>query len=153
MFVARCCGPWDCSRDYHGPRLQRARVINETDLCFAILSAVLRSRLSRPIEHYNSMSPRQCVKCTTVNNVVGVLPKSQLSTKWEVIEIVAEDGKLFQVRLAGNDPETGKLWPLDWIPSSYRSAELVKAWERKKGEHAYSYTTWTHSSLIHRITQ
>lgn len=61
---------------------------------------------------------------------------SNQSTEWEVIEIIAEDGKLFQVRWAGNDPETGKPWPLDWIPSSHCSADLVKAWERKKGEHA-----------------
>jgi len=61
---------------------------------------------------------------------------SNQSTEWEVIEIVAEDGKLFQVRWAGNDPETGKPWPLDWIPSSHCSTDLVKAWERKKGEHA-----------------
>ncbi|KAI0292025.1 hypothetical protein BC826DRAFT_1020915 [Russula brevipes] len=52
---------------------------------------------------------------------------------WEVIEIVAEEGKRFQVRWAGKDPKTGKPWPLDWIPSSHCSSELVKDWERKKG--------------------
>ena len=75
---------------------------------------------------------------------------SNQGTQWEVIEIVAEDGKLFQVRWAGNDPRTGKPWPLDWIPSSHCSAELVKAWERKKGDAPRLYNL---DSFIYRITQ
>ena len=46
--------------------------------------SILRSRLSRLIEHYNSISLRECVKCTTVKNVLGVPPKSQLQTKYRV---------------------------------------------------------------------
>ena len=76
---------------------------------------------------------------------------SNQRTEWEVIEIVAEDGKLFQVRWAGNNPETGKPWPLDWIPSLHCSAELVKSWERKKGELAAPLLTWTHPH--NQITQ
>jgi len=60
-------------------------------------------------------------------------PSPKRGTSWEVIEILAEDGKRYQVRWAGKDPKTGKPWPLDWVPSSYCSPELVKAWERKKG--------------------
>ncbi|KAI0002522.1 hypothetical protein BJV74DRAFT_751722, partial [Russula compacta] len=51
-------------------------------------------------------------------------------TSWEVVEIVAEDGKRYQVRWAGKDPKTGKPWPLDWVPNSHCSSELVKDWER-----------------------
>ena len=58
---------------------------------------------------------------------------SNQGTMWEVVEIVAENGKLYQVRWAGKDPKTGKPWPLDWIPSSHCSPELVKEWERRKG--------------------
>jgi hypothetical protein len=75
---------------------------------------------------------------------------SNQRTEWEVIEIVAEDGKLFQVRWAGNDPETGKPWPLDWIPSSHCSTELVRSWERKKGELSRIYNL---DSFTYRITQ
>ena len=67
---------------------------------------------------------------------------------WEVIEILEEDGKLYKVRWAGKDPKTGKPWPLDWIPSSHCSPELVKAWERKKGAHLTAYTAWTHSYTV-----
>ncbi len=56
---------------------------------------------------------------------------------WEVVEIHAEDGKRYKVRWAGEDPKTGKPWPLTWIPNPnpYCSSQLVKEWERKKGAH------------------
>jgi len=73
---------------------------------------------------------------------------SNPGTVWEVIEILEEDGKLYKVRWAGKDPKTGKPWPLDWIPSSHCSPELVKAWERKKGAHPTAYTAWTHSYTV-----
>ncbi|KAH9965262.1 hypothetical protein BC827DRAFT_842578 [Russula dissimulans] len=65
-------------------------------------------------------------------------PSPKRGTSWEVIEIVEEDGKRYQVRWAGEDPRTGKPWPLDWVPSSYCSSELVKAWERKKAKEEVS---------------
>lgn len=52
---------------------------------------------------------------------------------WQVIEIVAEEGKRYRVRWAGKDPKTGKPWPLGWVPSSSCSLDLVKEWEEKKG--------------------
>jgi hypothetical protein len=52
---------------------------------------------------------------------------------WQVVEVVAEEGKRYRVRWAGEDPKTGKPWPLAWVPSSYCSPDLVKEWEEKKG--------------------
>ncbi|KAH9975414.1 hypothetical protein BGW80DRAFT_1169333, partial [Lactifluus volemus] len=48
---------------------------------------------------------------------------------WQVVEVVAEEGKRYRVRWAGEDPKTGKPWPLAWVPSSYCSPDLVKEWE------------------------
>lgn len=53
---------------------------------------------------------------------------------WEVIEIVDERDKKYQVRWAGNDPNTGKPWPLDWIPKHDCTDRLVEEWKRKKAE-------------------
>jgi hypothetical protein len=59
---------------------------------------------------------------------------SSRGTWWEVVEIVEEDaGKRFRVRWAGKDPKTGKPWPLDWVPYSHCSSDLIKDWEKKKG--------------------
>ncbi|KAI0254568.1 hypothetical protein BJV78DRAFT_1121136, partial [Lactifluus subvellereus] len=55
-------------------------------------------------------------------------PNPDEETWWEVIEIVAEEGKRFKVRWAGKDLETGKPWPLTWVPISHCSPELVKGW-------------------------
>jgi hypothetical protein len=60
-------------------------------------------------------------------------PNSDEGTWWEVVEIVAEEGKRFKVRWAGKDPKTGKPWPLAWVPISHCSPELIKEWEKKKG--------------------
>ncbi|KAH9067885.1 hypothetical protein EDB87DRAFT_1586021 [Lactarius vividus] len=60
-------------------------------------------------------------------------PAPDEETWWEVVEIVAEDGKRYKVRWAGRDPKTGKPWPLSWVPNSHCSSELIKEWERKKG--------------------
>lgn len=51
---------------------------------------------------------------------------------WEVIEIVAERGKKYRVRWAGNDPKTGRPWPLDWVPKHDCTDHLVEEWKRKK---------------------
>lgn len=51
---------------------------------------------------------------------------------WEVIEIVAERGKKYRVRWAGNDPKTGRPWPLDWVPKHDCTDHLVGEWKRKK---------------------
>ncbi|KAN0130082.1 hypothetical protein V8E53_012027 [Lactarius tabidus] len=59
-------------------------------------------------------------------------PSPDEETWWEVIEIVAEEGKRYRVRWAGKDPKTGKPWPLSWIPSSHCSSELIKEWEKTK---------------------
>ncbi|OJA10259.1 hypothetical protein AZE42_08918, partial [Rhizopogon vesiculosus] len=53
---------------------------------------------------------------------------------WEVVEIVAERGKKYRVRWAGNDPKTGKSWPLDWVPKRDCTDHLVEEWKRKKAE-------------------
>ena len=59
---------------------------------------------------------------------------SSRGTWWEVEEIIEEDaGKRFRVRWAGKDPKTGKPWPLDWVPNSHCSSDLIKDWEKKKG--------------------
>ncbi|KAH9050231.1 hypothetical protein EDB84DRAFT_1259699, partial [Lactarius hengduanensis] len=57
-------------------------------------------------------------------------PTPNEETWWEVVEIVAEDGKRYKVRWAGKDPKTGKPWPLSWVPNSHCSSELIKDWER-----------------------
>lgn len=51
---------------------------------------------------------------------------------WEVIEIVAERGKKYRVRWAGNDPKTGRPWPLDWVPKHDCTDHLVGEWKKKK---------------------
>ncbi|KAG2067698.1 hypothetical protein BDR04DRAFT_835311 [Suillus decipiens] len=51
---------------------------------------------------------------------------------WEVIEIVAERGKKYRVRWAGNDPKTGRPWPLDWVPKHDCTDHLVEEWKKKK---------------------
>ena len=51
---------------------------------------------------------------------------------WEVVEIVAERGKKYQVRWAGKDPKTGKPWPLDWVPKRDCTNYLVKEWKKQK---------------------
>lgn len=53
---------------------------------------------------------------------------------WEVIEIVAERGREYRVRWAGVDPRTNKPWPLDWVPKSDCTPDIVKAWKQKKAE-------------------
>lgn len=53
---------------------------------------------------------------------------------WEVIEIVAETGRKYQVRWAGLNPQTGRPWSLDWVPKSDCTPQLVKAWKSKKEE-------------------
>ena len=52
---------------------------------------------------------------------------------FEVVGIVEEDGRRYKVQWAGKDPKTGKPWPLDWVPKSHCSPELIKDWEKKKG--------------------
>ena len=41
---------------------------------------------------------------------------------------------------AGKDPKTGKPWPLDWVPKSHCSPELIKDWEKKKGAVFFTIT-------------
>ncbi|KAI9441368.1 hypothetical protein H4582DRAFT_1810608 [Lactarius indigo] len=72
-------------------------------------------------------------------------PTPNEETWWEVVEIVAEDGKRYRVRWAGKDPKTGKPWPLSWVPNSHCSSELIKEWERKKGVYSSACATSTHS--------
>ncbi|KAI0300559.1 hypothetical protein B0F90DRAFT_1629563 [Multifurca ochricompacta] len=64
-----------------------------------------------------------------------VNPSSSEETSWEAVEIVAEDGRRYRVRWAGNDPNTGKPWPLAWVDTSRCSLDLIDEWERKKGAH------------------
>ena len=52
---------------------------------------------------------------------------------FEVVEIVEEDGKRYKVRWAGKDPKTGQPWPLDWVPKSNCSPNLIEDWKKKKG--------------------
>lgn len=59
-------------------------------------------------------------------------PALNEETSWEVVEIVAEDGKRYKIRWAGKNPKTGKPWPLSWVPNSHCSSELIKEWERNK---------------------
>jgi hypothetical protein len=73
----------------------------------------------------------------------GSNPGSSQETWWDVVEIVEEDGKRYRVRWAGKDPKTGKPWPLDWIPTSHCSLDLIRDWEKKKGASSYNCTTWT----------
>ncbi|SRR6266702_1612829 len=74
-------------------------------------------------------------------------PVPNEETSWEVVEIVAEDGKRYRVRWAGKDPKTGKPWPLSWVPNSHCSSGLIKEWERKKG----AYSSAALLSLIHLL--
>jgi hypothetical protein len=53
---------------------------------------------------------------------------------WEVIEIVAEKGKRYRVRWAGINPQTNKPWPLDWVPKSDCTPDIVKAWKQKQAQ-------------------
>ena len=55
-------------------------------------------------------------------------------TLWEVVEIIAEKGKKYQVLWAGTDPKTGKPWPPDWVPKHDCTDDLVRAWKKKKLE-------------------
>src|SRR5882672_8697095 len=64
----------------------------------------------------------------------------QESWWWDAIEIVEEDGKRYRVRWAGKD-ETGKPWPLEWVPNSHCSADLTRDWEKKKGANSYNCAT------------
>ncbi|KAH7925228.1 hypothetical protein BV22DRAFT_975672, partial [Leucogyrophana mollusca] len=48
---------------------------------------------------------------------------------YEVLEITAERGNKYRVRWAGKDPATGKPWPLDWVPKSDCTPDLVKGWK------------------------
>ncbi|KAF9442661.1 hypothetical protein P691DRAFT_637605, partial [Macrolepiota fuliginosa MF-IS2] len=50
-------------------------------------------------------------------------------TLWEVLEIVAERKDQYRVRWAGVDPETGKPWPLDWVPKEDCTDPLVITWK------------------------
>ena len=58
--------------------------------------------------------------------------ESDEETLWEVIEIVAEKPKVYKVRWAGLNPKTRKPWPMDWVPRSDCTPELVNAWKLKK---------------------
>ncbi|KAI0260760.1 hypothetical protein BC834DRAFT_1044416 [Gloeopeniophorella convolvens] len=62
------------------------------------------------------------------------VPTSDEDESWDVIEIVAEDAKRYKVRWAGNNPKTGKPWPLDWVPRSHCSAELIQKWQSTKAQ-------------------
>lgn len=71
---------------------------------------------------------------------------SYRGTWWEVVEIVEEDaGKRYKVRWAGKDPKTGQPWPLDWVPNSHCSSDLIQDWEKKKGETPYNFIPRIHS--------
>jgi hypothetical protein len=63
----------------------------------------------------------------------GSNPSSSQGTWWDVVEIVEEDAKRYRVRWAGKDPKTGKPWPLDWVPNSHCSLDLIRDWEKKRG--------------------
>src|SRR6266849_7200511 len=72
----------------------------------------------------------------------GSNPSSiQESWWWDAIEIVEEDGKRYRVRWAGKDPESGKPWPLDWVPNSHCSVDLIRDWEKKKGASSHNCAT------------
>lgn len=53
-------------------------------------------------------------------------------TLWKVIEITNERSRQYQVRWEGINPATNKPWPLDWVPKSDCTPDLVKAWKTKK---------------------
>lgn len=57
---------------------------------------------------------------------------SQGKEYWKVIKITGERAKTYQIEWAGTDPETGKPWPLDWVPKEDVTPDLVDAWEEKK---------------------
>lgn len=54
---------------------------------------------------------------------------SQGKEYWKVIRITAERKREYQVEWAGEDPETGEPWPLDWVPKGDVTEDLVEAWE------------------------
>lgn len=57
---------------------------------------------------------------------------SQGKEYWKVIKITGERAKTYQIEWAGTDPDTGKPWPLDWVPKEDVTPDLVDAWEEKK---------------------
>lgn len=59
---------------------------------------------------------------------------SQGKEYWKVIKITGERAKTYQIEWAGTDPETGKPWPLDWVPKEDVTSDLVEVWEEGKEE-------------------
>lgn len=59
---------------------------------------------------------------------------SQGKEYWTVIKITGERSKTYQVEWAGVDPETGRPWPLDWVPKEDVTQDLVYTWKEEKDE-------------------
>ena len=53
-------------------------------------------------------------------------------TLWEVIEIMAEKGRMYKVKWAGVDPKTKKPWAASWVPKRDCTDSLVLAWKQKQ---------------------
>ena len=53
---------------------------------------------------------------------------------WEVVEIIAEKGRKYQVRWAGVDEKTGQPWDPSWVMKHDCTDDLVRAWKKKKLE-------------------
>jgi hypothetical protein len=55
-------------------------------------------------------------------------------TLWEVEEIVAEKPGLYRIRWSGEDPKTGKPWPLDWVNKHDCTPALVAKWQKEEAK-------------------
>ncbi|KAF8900722.1 hypothetical protein CPB84DRAFT_1621508, partial [Gymnopilus junonius] len=49
---------------------------------------------------------------------------------WEVIEILEEKKGKYRVQWAGEDPNTMKPWPPQWVPKQDVTDDLVVDWKR-----------------------
>ena len=55
-------------------------------------------------------------------------------TLWEVVKIIAEKGRKYQVRWAGIDRKTGKPWEPSWVMKHDCTDDLVRTWKKKQSE-------------------
>lgn len=63
-----------------------------------------------------------------------VPPENDDEKLWDVIEILAERGKRYRVKWAGNDPSTGKPWAPSWVLKQDCTDDLIYAWKIKQAQ-------------------
>lgn len=114
-----------------------ARISTLADSSAEDISHLSSSTSSQAYHHHltrSSPMPRKSLPSSSSRSQVFEPQSEDEKILWEVIEITNEKSGKYQVRWAGDDPDTGKPWPLDWISKKDCTVDLVESWKKKKAE-------------------